>query len=232
MVVRNAETLEKVSEFPVTMPTGGTAVFAVRPDGAEFLTGTDRIRLTDLKSKREIVVNPPRAAGGKPLTHFAYAADGKTGVARWGNEVTTVWQPRQTADAKVLEDLKSAVEASPGALTITPDGKVAILGTRSGEVRAWNTATAKVLHSEAVFKGDAGSTVVVEAVAMAPDGKHFLTAGQDGRVIYWSVEGFAKMKEYKILPGAWRASIAPNGRSAVLETGGLMVLLELPESSR
>jgi WD40 repeat protein len=229
VVVRKADDFEKVSEFPVTIPTGSNPIFAVRPDGTEFVTSTDKIRLTDLKTKRETVVNPPRAAAGKPLTHFVYAADGRSGVTRWGNMVTTVWHPRQTGDGKVLEELKTAVEVTPGALAITADGKIAVVATRFGEVRAWNTTTGKVVHSEAVYKNDDGQPLPIEALAMAPDGKHFLTAAADGRVTYWAVDGFTKRKEYKVSPGTWRATLAPNARTALLVMTGQMVLLELPQ---
>ena len=100
--------------------------------------------------------------------------------------------------------------------------------TRAGEVRAWNTATLKVLHSEAVYKLDDGRPVPVESIAMLPDGKHFLTAGQDGRIILWGVDGFEKVKEYKISPGSWNAAVSPDGKSAILQTNGMMALLELP----
>jgi len=228
VVVRKADDFEKVSQYPVTIPTGSNVVFAVRPDGTEFVTSSDKLRVTDLKSKRETVLNPPRAAGGKPLTHFAYSGDGKSGVARWGNAVTTVWHPRQTADAKVLEE-KTGAEVSTGGLATTQDGKIAIAATRYGEVRAWNTATGKMVHSESVYKNDEGQPVPIEALAMSPDGKHFLTAAQDGRVTYWAVDGFTKRKEYKVPPGAWRASLSPNSRTLVLVMSDQMVLLELPQ---
>ena len=230
VVVRDAETLEKVAEYPVTMPTTvSTLVFAVRPDGNEFVVATDKLRLVDVKLKKESVVNPPRAAAGKPLTSFAYAADGKSGVARWGQAVTTVWHPRQTTEGRVLEDLKTPVSAPPEGLVVTPDGKVAVVVTQAGEVRAWNTATGKVLHSEAVYKLDDGRPLPVDAVAMLPDGKRFLTVAQDGRVMIWGVDGFTKMKAYKIMPGNRRVSIAPDGSTAVLPGSGQMALLELPE---
>jgi len=231
VAVRDAETLDKAAEYPVTLPTGSVVpVFVVRGDGAEFLIGSDKVRVTDLKAKKETVVNLPRAAGGRPLTQFAYSADGKVGVARWGNTVTTVWHPKQTTDGKVLEDLKAAVSAPTNGLVLTPDGKIAILVTRAGEVRAWNTATLKVLFSEAVYKLDDGQPLPVESIAMLPDGKHFLTAGQDGRIILWDVDGFNKVKEYKIFAGTWQAALSPDGKSAILQTSGMMALLELPNS--
>src|SRR5262249_8002864 len=230
VAVRDAETLDRAADYPVTLPAGSaTPVFVVRPDGAEFLIGSDKVRVTDLKAKKETIVIPPRAAGGKPLTQSAYSADGKVGVARWGDMITTVWHPKQTTDGKVLEDLKAAVSAPTNGLALTPDGKVTILVTRAGEVRAWNTATLKVVHSEAVYKLDDGRPLPVESIAMLPDGKHFLTAGQDGRIILWAVDGFTKIKEYRVFPGTWHAAVSPDGKSAILQTSGMMTLLELPD---
>ena len=139
-----------------------------------------------------------------------------------------MWLPRQTTEGKVLEDLKSAVLATSSGLALSADGKMVVLGTKSRELRAWNTVTGKVIQTEAVFGPDADQPVDVD-IALLPDLKRFLTVAENGQVTVRALETFAKLKEYKLPAGSWRATISPDGRSVVLQCNGQMARLELPE---
>ena len=75
---------------------------------------------------------------------------------------------------------------------------------------------------------DAGLGEAIAAVAVLPVGTHFLTAGRDGRVILWRLDGFRRVKEWRGPPGAWRLAVAPDGRSVVAQLPGLVLRLDLP----
>ena len=204
--VRNPETLEK--RFDILSLAPGTAVpslFAATNDATSILVMADKLRLADVNIKRETqLATLPKAAGTKALTQYAFSADGKVGVGRWGDGTTIVWHPR-TGQPRVLEEQK-AVPASPQGLAITPDGKMAILGAGNGRLTVWNTTTAEVLFAKSVY-ADAGPGEAIAAVAVLPNGTHFVTAGRDGRVILWAIDGFKQVKEYRGPEGPWRLAV-------------------------
>jgi WD40 repeat protein len=230
--VRDPETLEKTAEFPVTIGTGANPVlFAVHPDGETAIIFSDRVRELDLKTKRERVVPTPRAASGKPLTQFAWSKDGRTGVARWANEITIVWNPK-TGEAKSLEDLKAPAPAAPQALAVSDDGVLAALGTRAGELKVWNTRTNKVLLSETgVYPSGAGGTGV-EAVWFLQGGDHVVTVGTNGQVVVWKIDGARRIEEFKEPPGTIRGALGPNGRVLFTQLPSTMHRIELPNVRR
>jgi len=228
VVVRNAVTLDKMAEYPVTIAGTNSPVFAVHPDGNTVLVASDRVRELNLATKRETVVSSPRAAAGKPLTQFAWAADGKSAVARWGNTITTVWQPNKT-EVKVLEDTKAAAVASAQGLSLSDDGQVAALGTRAGDLKVWDKKTGKSLLSEAgVYRTEGGGNPGVEAVLVLPGGTHVVTTGTDGRTTLWKVDGARRVKEVRGPPGAGRAALSPDTVWLVVQQPQYMQLVELP----
>jgi WD40 repeat protein len=228
--VRDPDTLDQESEYPVTIAGTNPLVFAVHPDAKVALLATDRLRELNFGTKKEAYISPPRAAAGKPLTQFVWAANGKLGVARWGNEIVTVWQPRQISEVKVLEDLKAAVPATAQGLALSEDGTMAALGTRTGELRVWDTKTGKLLHSDSEAYHVEGSkrSASIEAVRFLPDGKQFVTVGGDGRTIVWQVDGFRKVKEIKGPSGPGWAALSPDGKTLVVQQSQYMQLVELP----
>jgi hypothetical protein len=230
------QTLEKAGEYPVTAPAGShPPILDVHPDGELVLVATDRVRELDLKTKKERVVPTPRAASGKPLTQFAWSKDGRTSVARWNNEVLTVWNPK-TGEARTLEDLTAPAPATPQGLAVSDDGVLAALGTRAGELRVWNTRTGKVLLSEAdVYppenKGRPPGSV--ESVWFLPTrAAHVVTVGSDGRVLVWKVDEAARTHEFKGPPGASRSALSPDGRTLVIQVPGSMHVIDLPNLRR
>src|SRR5262249_51396815 len=167
----------------------------------------------------------PVAAVGERLTQFAFSADGRVSVGRWGDTITAVWNPK-TGQPRVLEALPDAVAASPQGLALTPDGKVALLGTADGKLAAWDTGTGKELFREAVYP-EAGPGEAISAVAVLPDGTQFLTLGRDGRLIRWELDGFRKVSEFRLPEGPWRLAVAPDGRALVVQKAGEILRIDL-----
>lgn len=229
VIARDVKLMDKPVEFASSAPTGAVpSVFVVQPDNSLYLLVTDKLHVTDMKTKKEIsTAAVPKSAAGKPLTQFAYSSDGKVGVARWGNAVTAVWHPKLTGTAKVLEELKTPVPASPHALALSPDGHFAVLGTADGKIMAWDTKSGKSVFSEDVYPAAADGEAVTEVV-MLSGGTHFVTAGRDGRVIVWDLKAFKKIKEYRGPEGPWRLAMSPDNKSLVMAQPGYIQRIELP----
>ena len=84
-----------------------------------------------------------------------------------------------------------------------------------------------MLFSEAAHP-DAGAGEAIAAVAVLPDGARFLTAGRDGRVVLWELDGFRKLKEFRAPDGPWRLAVAPDGQAAVMQKPGQVLRIDLP----
>jgi WD40 repeat protein len=232
VIGRDAETLEKKFEIPSQAP--GNAVpllLAASPDGSSVVVSADKARLADVKTRKEVKTAAlPVAAVGLKLTQFAFSADGRVSVARWGDTVTAVWNPK-TGQPRVLEALPDAVPASRQGLALTPDGKIALLGTGDGKLTAWDTTTGKQLFAETVYP-DGDPAEAISAVAVLPNGTHFLTLGRDGRLILWELGDFRKAKEFRVPEGPWRLAVAPDGRAAVVQKAGEILRIELTDAPR
>jgi WD40 repeat protein len=228
VTVRDGNTLLSKGEIaPASSPKSVTSLFVVHPEETHFLAVADKLRVVDLKTKKEITFAAiPRAAIGKPLTQFAYSRDGSVGVARWGNEVTTIWHPKLVGPVKVLQELKTPVAASTHALVLSEDGKFAILGTADGKITIWETASGKEVFQKDVYPPAVAGDAVVE-IAMIPKSMQFVTAGRDGRVILWDLDGLKQLKEYHGPEGAWRIAVAPDGRAVFMQQPELIQRINL-----
>jgi WD40 repeat protein len=229
VTMRDAMSFEKKFEVPSQAPGNAAPILvAATPDGLSVVVSSDKARLVDVKTRKEAKTGSlPMPAVGKRMTQFVFSADGKISVGRWGDAVTAVWNPK-TGQPRVLEELPVAVAASPQGLAVTPNGKVALLGTGDGKLTAWDTMTGKELFSQAVYP-DAGEGEAIAAIAVLPTGIHFVTAGRDGRVILWELDGFRKLKEFHGSQGAWRLAVAPDGRSVVMQRPGDILRIDLPD---
>jgi WD40 repeat protein len=227
VVARDADTLEKKFDIPSQAPGNVVPLLlAVSPDGSSVVVSADKARLADVKTRKEAKTAAlPVAAVGERLTQFAFSADGRVSVGRWGDTITAVWNPK-TGQPRVLEALPDAVAASPQGLALTPDGRVALLGTGDGKLAAWDTGTGKELFREAVYP-QAEPGEAISAVAVLPDGTHFLTLARDGRLIRWELDGFRKVSESRLPEGPWRLAVAPDGRTAVAQKAGEILRIDL-----
>jgi WD40 repeat protein len=81
-----------------------------------------------------------------------------------------------------LDKISSAV--------ISPDSRTALLGAENGLILLWDLQTGEVLHR---FNGHNGHAVL--ATAFSPDGSSEFTAGEDGRIVQWSLYSPASLEE-------------------------------------
>ncbi len=234
---RNALTLEKLETVPATAPTGSALpVLGVHPSGKLALLSTNIIRLWELqedtKTMKEEFVSVslaviPKAAFGQPLTQFAWSADGTTGLARWGDKVTAVWHPKKIGPALVLQELKAPMLASMDAIALSPDGQFGILGLSDGPIQVWNTASGKGLDNKDEYLPNPNGHSVT-CIAPLPNGKNFLSAGRNGKLILWETATLKKLKEYRCPVGPWRIAVAPDGRTAIVHQPGYIARIDLP----
>jgi WD40 repeat protein len=68
---------------------------------------------------------------------------------------------------------------APGALGISPDGRIVASGALNGSVRLWTTGSSRPRRTIAAHAGR------VTALAFAPSGRLLASAGEDGQVKLW-----------------------------------------------
>ena len=118
-------------------------------------------------------------------------------------------------------------------VTITPDGKKAVSGSRDNTLRLWD------IESGACLKVLEGHTDTVYSVALTPDGKRVVSGSSDKTLRMWDLESGACLK---VLEGHSKyivsVALTPDGKRALsgsrdntlrlwdLESGACMKVLE------
>jgi WD40 repeat protein len=155
---------------------------AFSPDGRTLAAGREdgTIAAWDTGG-RKVVVEPFRAHRREVLS-LAFAPDGKMlASAATGDAAVKLWDVRSGG-------LSGEALQAPGAVNavrISPDGRLAAGGTRTGAAPIFDVASRRQLGAPL-----AGHSGPVYAVGFSGD-KRLLTAGADGRVLLWNVEPWA-----------------------------------------
>lgn len=66
-----------------------------------------------------------------------------------------------------------------------------LIATSTGEITIWNPATGQMLRRWA-----AHHDAPINALALTPDGEHFVTGGDDGQIIVWEIESGAQVRAF------------------------------------
>ncbi len=122
------------------------------------------------------VLKSPEDGGGIMQT-IAVASAANLLVA--GGEASRIrlWRIDARSQTRTWRDDSQA----PGALDITPDGRMVASGARNGKVRLWSTRSSRPRRTIAAHAGR------VTALAFAPVGRVLASAGEDGEVKLWDL---------------------------------------------
>jgi WD40 repeat protein len=210
-------------------------VWAVKPDSEQvFLTMTDNklysIDLSRRKGSVTTVSQPLHPSGGRmvrPLANVAYFGNATSAIVRWEDGLIGIWKPGDARVTKLLIDDGAKDKVAPNCLATTPTGRYAVIGTKNGYVRLWDTTKAEKARSELAHRVE-GKADCITDVVMSEKGDRFLTRGIDGRIILWDVATFKKVKEYTSPPGPGRLCFAPEDGRFVLLLPGRIEQWKLP----
>src|SRR5262249_56650995 len=89
----------------------------------------------------------------------------------------------------------------------SPDGSRVVSGDRAGEIKLWEAATGRLIHTMATGNP-------VEAVAFHPDGTRLASAGgDDGAVILWDAATGQRIRTFPVhTKRVFRFIFSPDGK--------------------
>ncbi len=178
----------------------------ITPDGTTAVSiAAGTLRVWEIPSGRCLGV------GGVPcrLERLRLAGDGRTAVTAGSNGLV-VWDLASASPLRIV--------AGPGvdvyALDLTPDARLALVGSRDGTVRMWDLETGECLHRQ---EGHPNGTA---AARISPDGRVAVTCGLDGHVGLWDLATGRRLHTSPKYSGSvWEVSVAPDGKTAVTGSG-------------
>ena len=140
-------------------------------------TKREVIRLTDPSLLESVADGRPGVAHLDLVQSLAFSRDGER-LASGGYRTVKLW--RRLNNVRKAEFV--GAEGPVGAIAVSPDGRWAATGEKSGSVRVWDLATG------AVAKTLAGHTDQITGICFAADGERLVSASTDGSVRVWNTE--------------------------------------------
>jgi WD40 repeat protein len=195
----------------VNFPARGTvSSVAFSPDGKWFVTGGEdgKAHLWDPRK------NQPRLSidHGGYVHAVAVSPDGGRIATGGGDGLVRIARTSDGAAAGTLaghEDRVLDVAFSPG------DGRWLLTASRDRTARVWDTTTGREIADSPLR----GHSWWVWSAAFSADGKQIVTAGQDGKVIVWSLDvrgAQPRIAQQKVFLGhagpVYCAAFSPDGR--------------------
>jgi len=182
-------------QMTLKSPGNGVCALSMSPDGKHLASVEypGRMRIFEMDTGREVRSWRVQESN---LWAVAWSPVGDK-IATGGFGPVKIWDPNTERQLKSLPH-KGGVDW----LSWSPDGKYVTSATRDQQIRIWNAASGRQIHS---FRGHTGW---VRCAAWSPDGNRIASAGNDGTIKIWTTDeigstsgfGHSDVKDIKCSP--------------------------------
>jgi len=129
-------------------------------------------------------------AHSKLTTALAFSPDGSSLASGGTDQRVRIWELPPLPDGTIRERVSLGGHANAiWTVAFSADGARLFSGGKDATVRVW--ALPQTAGSTAEEAGDPGSVII----GMTPDGGELVTAGQHGRLTWWTTAGFRLLRE-------------------------------------
>lgn len=177
--------------------------FALKPDGRHIICARFKrtLRVWDLETGQS------RPLGGLlGLMHsIALTPDGRQAIFALGTQLH-VWDLDNDRQLSTFDGHTSWAHA----VTVTPDGHLAVSGGADATVRVWELRSGREL---ACLTGHENA---VHTIAVTPDGRHALSGSGDGTVRIWDLKTMTEVAPYEGKGPVMAAAVTPDPNRLVL----------------
>jgi WD40 repeat protein/serine/threonine protein kinase len=231
--------LSHVEHLTLLGHTGGLRAVAFAPDGQRLVTGSidSTARVWDANTGQELLC---LRGHGNDVRAVAYAPDGRWLVTGSIDGTARIWD---AARGHKLRTLQSPHTSPIWAVAVTPDSQRVLAGCQDGTARVWDAMSGRelltltglpalgagtvgllitppalgpVLAASALYPGRTGHTHAVRGVAVTPDGKRLVTAGEDNLLMIWDAANGRQLRSwiggFSIDQGIHGIAVTPDGR--------------------
>jgi len=209
---------------------------AVTPDALWAVSGSNEGVLTVWNLERGEVVR--RSKCPARLLTVWIAPDGKTAISGAGDGILEVWN---LETGKVLHKMTADI-GDVRAVAVTPDGSRAVSGSRDGTLKLWDVRTGALLCTladpiawknavlEKRKRKEPGSfklPVLVDALAITPDGRKAIAGGWDRTLTVWDFERKEALLKLKSHGRVKAIAVTLDGRRVVSSSGATLTVWDL-----
>ncbi|MHC4564855.1 MAG: protein kinase domain-containing protein [Planctomycetota bacterium] len=163
---------------------GGTRTAVFSPDGSQIISsGSDSIKIWDLRINREQVILEPRRLAWWTVWPVSFSPDGKYLASACGpkNEMIQVWNIATGTEVMTLrghEDIAGAV--------FSPDGKRIVSSSNDKLIKVWDAFTGDELMTLRGHNSSVGAM-------FSPDGKRIVSRSWDKTIKVWDASTGAEL---------------------------------------
>lgn len=112
------------------------------------------------------------------VTHLAHNTKTNELLAMGQDHRITYWN---LGTLKSVRQLQAGYEVNVNAFSISPDGKLIIVGDETGEIKVFTYSDCRLVHIETVHSAG------ISAISISPDNTTIVSADEMGQIIFWGL---------------------------------------------